>query len=35
MNFEKLLDDNKCVVERFVNFRVLNNEDAKDILQET
>lgn len=35
MNFESLLNDNKCTIERYVYFRVSNKEDAKDILQET
>lgn len=35
MNFESLLNNNKCTIERYVYFRVSNKEDAKDILQET
>ena len=35
MNFEKLLADNKRVVERYVFFRISNKQDAEDILQET
>lgn len=34
MKFEKLLAENKCVIERFVHFRISNAEDAEDILQE-
>lgn len=35
VNFENLLNDNKCAIERYVYFRVSNREDAEDILQET
>lgn len=35
MSFEKLLIDNKRIVERYVFFRISNKQDAEDILQET
>ena len=35
MDFEKLLEEHKRSVERYVYFRVANKEDADDLLQET
>lgn len=32
--FEKLLNENRCAVERFVKFRIRSEADAEDILQE-
>lgn len=33
-HFEKLLDMNRCAVERFVKFRICSAADADDVLQE-
>ncbi|MFR5876306.1 MAG: RNA polymerase sigma factor [Eubacterium sp.] len=35
MDFEKLLNEHKRALERFVFYRISNKEDAEDILQET
>ncbi len=33
-NFEKLLNDNRKVIERFVKFKINSSADAQDVLQE-